>query len=251
VTDFIRFPRTPHLAWLGAGEPRDDKILAAEEVRDLLAQEVIVEKKLDGANLGISVGADGALRIQSRGAFLDLASLHPQFRPLRNWLAVHQRPLSDTLAGGQILFGEWSYARHSIHYTRLPDWFIAFDVYDPPAGHFWSVPRRDALIHGLGIRRAVPCPGSIRPAGTRTTPRAVPVRGRSSRGDLRAAGPGRPPRTTRQAGPCGVHAGDRRALEPRPGSPEPVGDACDLARCWALTPGATHLDSPAADPLTW
>lgn len=156
MTDFFRFPRTPHLAWLGAAEPRDDKLLTAEEVRDLLSREVVVEEKLDGANLGISVGADGALRFQNRGSFLDLASLHPQFRPLRHWLAVHQRPLSDTLAGGQILFGEWCYARHSIHYTRLPDWFIAFDVYDPPAGHFWSVPRRDALIQGLGLA-GVPC----------------------------------------------------------------------------------------------
>ena len=29
-----------------------------------------------------------------------------------------------------ILFGEWLVATHSIPYTRLPDWFMAFDLYD-------------------------------------------------------------------------------------------------------------------------
>lgn len=151
MTEFFRFPRTPHLAWLGAGEPRDDKVLAADEARAQLAGDVIVEEKLDGANLGISVGGDGALRAQNRGTFLDLASLHPQFRPLRHWLAMRQVPLADALAGGLMLFGEWCYAKHSIPYTRLPDWFIAFDVYDPSVRRFWSVERRDRLALDLGL----------------------------------------------------------------------------------------------------
>jgi len=28
-----------------------------------------------------------------------------------------------------ILYGEWCYAKHSIHYTMLPDYFIAFDIF--------------------------------------------------------------------------------------------------------------------------
>jgi len=50
-----------------------------------------------------------------------------------------------------MLFGEWCYAVHSVRYTRLPDWFLTFDVYDRVSGQFWSVARRDALASTLGL----------------------------------------------------------------------------------------------------
>lgn len=53
---FFRFPHTPHLAWLGTVPPRSDKVLAEDEVANLLAKEVVVEEKVDGANIGFSVG---------------------------------------------------------------------------------------------------------------------------------------------------------------------------------------------------
>ena len=37
-----------------------------------------------------------------------------------------------------ILFGEWMAAKHSIHYNKLPDTFIAFDLYDQTQGKFLS-----------------------------------------------------------------------------------------------------------------
>ena len=67
MPDFFRFPHTPHLAWLGAGSPRDDKVLSAAQAQALLAGEVVVEEKLDGANLGFSLATDGELRAQNRG----------------------------------------------------------------------------------------------------------------------------------------------------------------------------------------
>ena len=70
MTDFFRFPHTPHLAWLGEGSPRDDKVLSPDEVTALLASDVVVEEKLDGANLGLSLAPDGRLRVQNRGQYL-------------------------------------------------------------------------------------------------------------------------------------------------------------------------------------
>ena len=67
---FFRFPHTPHLAWLGAGVPRDDKVLSPEEANKILAGSIVVEEKLDGANLGLSIGPDGQLRAQNRGQYL-------------------------------------------------------------------------------------------------------------------------------------------------------------------------------------
>ena len=61
MTDFFRFPHTPHIAWLATGAPRDDKVLSPDEAHELLAGEVVLEEKLDGANLGFSVSPDGVL----------------------------------------------------------------------------------------------------------------------------------------------------------------------------------------------
>lgn len=150
MTEFFRFPHTPHLAWLGPGMPRDDKVLAESEARDLLAGEVVIEEKVDGANLGISLGPDGALRFQNRGQYL-----HPpyagQFQRLGAWAAQHQYPLIDALTPDQIVFGEWCAARHSVGYDRLPDWFVVFDVYDRAAGRFMSTARRNALAARVGL----------------------------------------------------------------------------------------------------
>ena len=59
MSSFFRFPHTPHIAWLAAGAPRDDKVLSPEEAQALLADEVVLEEKLDGANLGFSVSPEG------------------------------------------------------------------------------------------------------------------------------------------------------------------------------------------------
>eukprot|EP01121_Diplochlamys_sp_Union-15-3_P022909 TRINITY_DN989_c0_g1_i3.p1 TRINITY_DN989_c0_g1~~TRINITY_DN989_c0_g1_i3.p1 ORF type:complete len:138 (-),score=16.13 TRINITY_DN989_c0_g1_i3:28-441(-) len=50
-----------------------------------------------------------------------------------------------------ILFGEWCYQKHSIHYTNLPDYFLAFDIYDKSVGKFLSVNERNRLLEGSGI----------------------------------------------------------------------------------------------------
>lgn len=151
MSAFFRFPRTPHLAWLGPGSPRDDKLLAPDEAEALLAGEVIVEEKIDGANLGLSVGDDGRVRAQNRGKYLELGALPPQFAPLGRWLAPREEALVRALGSELIVFGEWCYAMHSVEYTRLPDWFVAFDVYDLRAARFWSVARRNALTSALGL----------------------------------------------------------------------------------------------------
>lgn len=145
MTEFLRFPHTPHLAWLAPVPAREDKVLDARERLELLSGEVVVEEKVDGANLGLSVDSRGELCAQNRGKYLDLANLTGQWKPLGRWLSVRHDDLIDALAPGVILFGEWCYAVHSIRYSRLPDWFLAFDVFDRREGTFWSSGRRDEL----------------------------------------------------------------------------------------------------------
>lgn len=150
INDFFRFPHTPHLLWLGEGSPRDDKVLPPEEAKELLEGEVTVEEKLDGANLGLSVGPDGKLRAQNRGQYLD-EPYHGQFSRLGAWLAARRDTLEAALFPNLILFGEWCAARHTVGYERLPDLFLGFDVYDRDAGNFWSTTRRNRLFSEIGI----------------------------------------------------------------------------------------------------
>ncbi|MBU3695059.1 MAG: DNA ligase [Rhodocyclaceae bacterium] len=151
TSDFFRFPHTPHLVWLAAGAPRDDKVLSQAEARALLDGEVVVEEKLDGANLGFSLGADGELRAQNRGQYL--AEPHAgQFGRLSAWLEQRGDAVRAALNPDLMLFGEWCAARHSLDYTALPDLFLMFDVYDRAAGRFWSVNRRNALAASVGLQ---------------------------------------------------------------------------------------------------
>lgn len=161
MSDFFRFPHTPHLAWLAPGRPRADKVLGATAARAFLSGDVIVEEKVDGANLGLSADENGVLRAQNRGHYLDLEALTGQWKPLKGWLAPRRDALAEVLAPGLVLFGEWAYAVHSVHYTRLPDWFLGFDVLDRNTGAFWSVERRNMLARSLGIA-VVPLLGSGR-----------------------------------------------------------------------------------------
>ena len=148
--DFVKFPRTPHLVWLGGPPPRGDKLMAGGEADEWLRQPMGVEEKVDGANLGLSLGADGRLRGQSRGHYQG-ARTGGQWEPLWRWLAQREERLRSVLAPSAIAFGEWCHAEHSVHYDFLPDWFLLFDVYDRGESRFWSRVRRDELACAAGL----------------------------------------------------------------------------------------------------
>lgn len=150
MTDFFRFPHTPHIAWLAQGAPRDDKVLSPGEASEVLAGEVVLEEKLDGANLGFSVSPDGRVRAQNRGQYLE-SPYQGQFARLAQWLPLHEEKLFDGLGTHLMAFGEWCAAKHSLDYAALPDWWLLFDVYDRSSGQFWSTHRRNAWASQNGF----------------------------------------------------------------------------------------------------
>ena len=150
MSDFFRFPHTPHLIWLGAGQPRADKVLTFEEREAVLQHELIIEEKVDGANVGFSLSPDGDLLVQNRGQYL-VSPYKGQFAKLPNWLAIHEDRLFEALGENLIAFGEWCAARHSLYYTALPDWWLLFDVYDKQSGRFFNVARRNAWAQKAGV----------------------------------------------------------------------------------------------------
>lgn len=147
--EFIKYPRTPHL--FGSTGTDDDKHLGEENSQRFIADDsLIVEEKLDGTNVGIHFADDGELVLQCRGHLIT-EGMHPQYDLFKQWAAVKRNVLEDRLGGRFILFGEWVYARHSVHYRKLPHYFFEFDIYDKEAGCFLSLERRLELIDNTGI----------------------------------------------------------------------------------------------------
>ncbi|KAG9651267.1 hypothetical protein KCU86_g1251, partial [Aureobasidium melanogenum] len=157
-----KFPRTRHLFNIGSAS-RDDLILSSSDAQAFLqasdpSTTIVVEEKVDGANLGISLDSSGAFKVQNRSHYVNSKS-HAQFKKLDKWLDDHYEGLSIVLdaansqPGRWILYGEWLYAKHSIYYTTLPDLFLAFDLFDTETGTFLS---RDALskrLNGTNIHQ--------------------------------------------------------------------------------------------------
>jgi ATP-dependent RNA circularization protein (DNA/RNA ligase family) len=124
--------------------------MSPTEINAFLAGEVVVEEKLDGANLGFSIGLDGELRAQNRGQYLT-EPYTGQFARLPTWLAQHGDDVASVLTPDLMLFGEWCAARHSLSYSAMPDWFLLFDVYDHKARKFWNTQRRNALASTIRL----------------------------------------------------------------------------------------------------
>jgi len=158
--DFFKFPPTPHWAILPGVDIRGDKVLTESERHEFLQHALVVEEKVDGANLGISFDSDGNIRLQSRGAYLQLPGIG-QWKKLGEWIRVRADVLFDHLSDRFILFGEWCYARHSVFYDHLPDWFLAFDLYDRASRRFLSSERRNKLMEKMSLAK-VPCLGTGR-----------------------------------------------------------------------------------------
>lgn len=148
--EFVKYPRTPHL--YGSRGADDDKHLDdAESARFLADGSLIVEEKLDGTNVGIHFPADGTMALQCRGHLIT-EGMHPQYDLLKQWAAVKRPALEAMLEDRLILFGEWVYARHSVHYRRLPHYFFEFDIYDKRERTFLDLERRLALLDGSGLQ---------------------------------------------------------------------------------------------------
>ena len=155
--DLFKFPRTRHLVDAGGSAiTRDDLLMTKKEAKDFLTGNIItVEEKIDGANIGFTVDENYTIRAQNRAHFVSSNS-HRQFSTLDTWISQNSEALLRVLNNGQfILFGEWMYAKHSIYYTNLPSYFIAFDIYNAHNGTFVSKRERDRMLEGTRIH-AVP-----------------------------------------------------------------------------------------------
>lgn len=149
MTDFVKYPRTPHLQ--GSRLQHGDHDLAQVDVASLVGGTLVWEEKLDGANAAFSFSEAGGLQLQSRGHLLRGGAREAQFNLFKAWAETLQSAFFEVIGRHYIVYGEWCFAKHTVFYDRLPHYFLEFDVYDRHNGHFLSTPARRKLLHRLPI----------------------------------------------------------------------------------------------------
>lgn len=148
--DFIKYPRTPHL--FGSKGTDDDKHLGQRESEAFIADaSLIVEEKLDGTNVGIHFNSRGRMVLQCRGHEIT-DGMHPQYDLFKQWTSVKRPVLEAMLEDRFILYGEWLYAKHSVHYRKLPHYFFEFDIYDKDQAQFLDLDARMRMLSLVGLQ---------------------------------------------------------------------------------------------------
>lgn len=129
------YPRIPHLDKNISNMTHDDIVLSNGIDFPF---EGFVQEKLDGANLAVSWTSGPVVRnrnnILKKGYIKKETPSKLQFRSVWNWIHEHNKDIqkvSRSMMTPVSIFGEWMYAKHSIFYDKLPDLFIAYDIYLP------------------------------------------------------------------------------------------------------------------------
>ncbi len=104
---------------------------------------------MDGANSGISFSDTGELLLQSRGHYLTGGPREKHFSLFKTWANRYRNELYELLGSRYLMYGEWLYAKHTVFYDALPNYFMEFDIYDKEKQEFLSTPRRMQLMEGF------------------------------------------------------------------------------------------------------
>jgi hypothetical protein len=144
-----KYPRTQHLE--GSRLQPGDEDLDAVPFSTLAGRPLVVEEKVDGANVGFSFDAQGRLWLQSRGHYLRGGVRERHFALFKQWAHAHVAALWDVLQDRYVVYGEWLYAKHTVFYDRLPHYFLEFDVLDLVRNKYLSTAARRALLSGLPL----------------------------------------------------------------------------------------------------
>ncbi|MDQ2883782.1 MAG: RNA ligase family protein [Actinomycetota bacterium] len=109
---------------------------------DWLLHPVVVEEKLDGANVSIW-WERSQLRVASRGGS-DAMDRGRQLGPLRSRVNAGYGQLQPLLENGLVLYAEWLWLTHTVRYDQLIDHLVVLDFCRPDEG-FVELHERDRL----------------------------------------------------------------------------------------------------------
>ena len=145
------YPRIPHIRGIGSRMAADDVDTEMPDVRQI----TYVQEKVDAANFGVSWDDDGPI-VRNRSHILTKnysggkTPAKQQFVPAWGWAHKHEDSIREVLRrlnSPGTIYGEWMWARHSIAYDLLPDYFLAYDVWSAAAKAWVSPGRFYELFH--------------------------------------------------------------------------------------------------------
>ena len=148
------FPRTAHLPY-HVNQADDDIIADSEELSILQSPNLIITEKVDGANAGMMLYEDEPV-LRNREHILNKGYLKDtpaklQFRPMWNWFYQNIEKFKKlNQIGFYSVYGEWCWMVHGVEYM-LPDWFIAFDLFDYAAQKFVNAKQAFAILTEAGF----------------------------------------------------------------------------------------------------
>jgi hypothetical protein len=158
-SSIYRYPRTYHLEGsnLGIGDPTKKY-----PIHTLHGKPIVIEEKVDGAQVGISFDEWGKMYLQSRGHYLVGGGREKYFDRFKAWAYQNQSKLWVLLKDQYIMYGEFMGAKHTIFYNNLPSVFLEFDIWDKRNEHFLCTERRKRLvgdfIHQVPVLSTGVCP---------------------------------------------------------------------------------------------
>ena len=114
-----KYPRTYHLPW-SESKTSDDKTFSQEETDKIFkGKKIVVTEKLDGENT--TIYSDG---------YCHARSIDSKDHESRSYVKSLAAKISHQIPENWRLLGENLYAKHSIEYDGLPDYFILFGIVD-------------------------------------------------------------------------------------------------------------------------
>lgn len=134
-TQYVKYPRTPHLPW-SPSRDRDDEWI--KDVSVFEGRSVVATLKMDGENTTMYRDHIHARSIDSR------------HHPSRAWVKRLHARIRHEIPEGWRICGENMYAEHSIHYTNLPSYFLVFSIWnDQNECLSWEETRQWCQLLGL------------------------------------------------------------------------------------------------------
>lgn len=150
----LKYPRTQHLQ--GSRLQEGDEDLSQVPFEEILGKHIVIEEKIDGANSAISFNEQGELLLQSRGHYLNGGYNERHYNLMKQWANNNKSLFYSVLGARYIMYGEWMYAKHTVFYDALPDYFMEFDIFDREKNIFLDTPSRKKITGQIGVIHSVP-----------------------------------------------------------------------------------------------
>jgi atypical dual specificity phosphatase len=151
------YPRIPHLD-KNISKMTHDDILFESKIEYPI--EGYVQEKVDGSNMGVSWFDGGPVlrnreHILKKGYSKIRTPAKAQFKSAWNWVHDHKKDIEfikNELMSDVTIYGEWMNYSHSIVYDKLPDKFLAYDIWVVEDNKFVSPEIFEGLLNETKIK---------------------------------------------------------------------------------------------------